>query len=139
MGKTIVRAKLTNYGDVAVADRGFIPVEQIRSTEVDGIIDTGATLISLPKAVVKELGLKLVTKHKVRYADGRTEIRPIAGGLLIEIQGRSAETRCIINETSDTVLIGQIPLEEMDWMVHPNKQCLVSAHEGHDQAIIEMY
>ncbi|MBF0236295.1 MAG: clan AA aspartic protease [SAR324 cluster bacterium] len=139
MGKLIVKAKLTNAGDVAVAERGFISKEQIRSVEINGLIDTGAVLVSLPENIVNELGLPVVDHRPVKYANGKVESRPIAGGLLIEIQGRTAETRCIVNTSTDVVLIGQIPLEEMDWMVHPAGQCLVSGHDGYSQGLIEMY
>lgn len=139
MGKTIVDVKFTNAIDLAVAKRGYIPQSEIRSLQTHGIVDTGAVLVSLPETLVNELGLEIVAKRRVRYADGKTADKSIAGGLLVEIQGRTSETRCIVEPESDTVLIGQIPLEEMDWMVHPQSQKLVSAHEDFEQGLIEMY
>lgn len=139
MGKVIVTAKLTNRDDLILAEHGYISENEIHSLEVEGIIDTGAVLVSLPQKIVDELRLKESEKRKVRYANGDVVEKSIAGGLLIEIQGRTSETRCIIEPNSSTVLIGQIPLEEMDWMVHPQKQILVSGHEGFDQGLIEMY
>ncbi len=139
MGKTIVDVKFTNAGDVTVSNRGYIPQSEIRSINTQGIVDTGAVLVSLPEKLVNELGLEIVEKRRVRSANGETADKSIAGGLLVEIQGRTSETRCIVEPESSAVLIGQIPLEEMDWMVHPQAQKLVSAHEGFDQGLIEMY
>lgn len=139
MGKVIVQALFTNAGDVAVAERGYIPKKDIRHLTAEGIVDTGATLISLPKELVDKLGLVEVEKRVVRYANGKTTEKTIAGGLLVEIQGRTSETRCVVEPKEKTVLIGQIPLEEMDWMVHPQSQKLVPAHEGFEQDLIEMY
>lgn len=139
MGKTIVTAKLTNFSDQELARRGFIPESEIRSLEVEGIVDTGAVLVSLPEPIVEQLGLSISEHRRVRYADGRSGERPIASGLFIEIQGRTALCRVIVNPTKSTVLIGQIPLEEMDWLVDPRNQCLVTGHPDFPEGLIEMY
>ena len=133
MGKVIVKVKFSNIIDVYLADNGNLPSEQVRSIETEGIIDTGAVLVSLPEPLAQELGLKFVEERTVRYANGSTAKKQIGGGLLVEIQGRTSETRCIIEPGSQTVLIGQIPLEEMDWMVHPQGQKLVPGHEGFEE------
>lgn len=140
MGKTIVKVKFSNTYDIAVAKRGFMQETEIRSVECEGIVDTGAVLVSLPTELVQQLGLDIVTQKRVRYADGRIESKQIAGGLLVEIQGRTAEVRCIVQGNNAPVLIGQIALEEMDWAIHPQSQRLIPGHEGEEEmALIEMY
>jgi predicted aspartyl protease len=140
MGKTVVRAKFSNTHDIADVKRGFMQESEIRSLECEGVVDTGAVLVSLTKRIVDQLGLDIVTEKRVRYANGQVETKAIAGGLLVEIQGRNAEVRCVVQDDASPMLIGQIALAEMDWAVHPQTQRLIPGHEGeHEMALIEMY
>jgi len=43
MGKVMQKIKITNSADVVLAQGGHIPQEQVRSIEIDALIDTGAT------------------------------------------------------------------------------------------------
>ena len=67
MGKVIERVKLTSL---------FNPK---KSVETEAIIDTGATMIVLPKSLVREPGLEKIEDMKVKYADGRAEKREVYG------------------------------------------------------------
>ena len=90
--------------------------------DCEGIFDTGAVLVSLPVQIVEQLGSDIVTHKRVRYANGQVESKPIAGKHRLEIQGRTAELRCIVQDHAFPVLIGQIALAEMVWAVHPQRQ-----------------
>lgn len=44
MGKVLVNAKIDNLFDLELCERGQLPLEQVRSVEVDdAVVDTGAT------------------------------------------------------------------------------------------------
>lgn len=58
MGEVIVSLTVTNRIDQVLAERGFIPKEEVRTTTLtDVLVDTGATLLCLPSLVIAELGL----------------------------------------------------------------------------------
>lgn len=140
MGKLIVKAKLTNSTDLDNVQRGLIPESEVRRLEVEGIVDKGAVMLSLPKNFVAALGLRTIEYRRVRYANGKPDRRPVAGVILIEIQGRQTSVDCLVQDTGSPVLIGQVPLELMDWAGHPQTQCLIPGHEGENEmALIEMY
>ena len=90
--------------------------------DCEGIVNTGAVLVSLPVQIVEQLGSDIVTHKRVRYANGQVESKPIAGKPRLEIQGRTAELCCIVQDHASPVLIGQIALAEMVWAVHPQSQ-----------------
>ncbi|AMM40006.1 hypothetical protein HS1_000200 [Candidatus Desulfofervidus auxilii] len=67
MGKVTVKAKIRNFLDEGMAQKGIIPPEEIRETEVEGLVDFGATLLTLPEEMVEKLGLTLGREIEVSY------------------------------------------------------------------------
>jgi hypothetical protein len=50
MGKVLVTAKSENLDDLVLAKNGSVSADAVRSVEVaDALVDTGATLLHLPK------------------------------------------------------------------------------------------
>jgi predicted aspartyl protease len=71
MGQIIVTLTLTNRIDQALAQRGFISPEEVRSCVVnDVLIDTGATMLCLPSAIITQLGLVQGGEANVETAAG---------------------------------------------------------------------
>ena len=121
MGEVIVKVRIVNLRDMLFFEDGQIEKKEIRSLEVNALVDTGAVMLVLPQDEVAYLGLKERRKVTVRYADDRTEERFVAGPLFLEIPGdwgeRNMSTDCIVGPPASEALIGQIVLEELDLMV----------------------
>lgn len=50
MGKVVVPVKIENLSDVYLADRDVVSADQVRSIDVtDALVDTGATMLSVPR------------------------------------------------------------------------------------------
>lgn len=117
MGRVLVRAKMENLSDLHLSEEGVISAEKIRSVEVDdALVDTGATMLSLPERLIKQLGLKQFRSRKLRTTNG-VVVRPIYGAVRLTIQDRW----CIMDVAGVPddcpVMIGQLPLEALDWVV----------------------
>src|SRR5688572_21377787 len=132
MGRVVVTATIESLEDVYRAHRGDLAADQIRRIEVtDALIDTGATALSLPKRMISQLGLLPL---RTRSAVTATGIRPVAtyGAVRLTIEGRDCV--CDVTEIDDAcpVLVGQVPLELMDFLVDPVQRRLVGnpAHGG---------
>lgn len=123
----IVRADvfLENSEDRTVFERGLIQEDEIRSTTITGIVDTGARMLFLPADVVAYLGLTTRRFTRVRYADGRQEEVPMAGPLSITIQGRTMESNCLVGPAGGEVRVGQIELERLDFLINCAERMLV--------------
>ena len=125
MGKVVVSAQIINIADELLQSRGIVNQEGIRTVEVDdALIDTGATFLSLPTRLIQELGLKKVGTRAARTPAGPITFAKYEPVRLI-VQGRD----CVVQvyEVPDTcpVLIGQIPLESLDFVVDPVGQRLI--------------
>jgi clan AA aspartic protease len=112
MGEIRIKAKLTNAVDEAMARRGRIPPEQVRSSEVDALIDTGAVRSVVPPQVAQELGLLIRGQRVAEYADGRKEPVGVTEPLIIECLNRDTLEEALV--LGDEVLIGQTVLEKLD-------------------------
>jgi hypothetical protein len=72
--------------------------------------------------VVAQLGVPVKGHRKVRYADSRVEELPWVAGIRIDVRGRNAVISALVGAAGSTPLLGQIPLEEMDFIVDPKSR-----------------
>ena len=114
MGQVLTTIAVTNRIDLVMAERGFISAEEVRSVTIDKVIvDTGATLLSLPAPIISQLGLKQVGERNVETSTGITIGRIFAGAQII-IEGREGRFDCLeLPEGVSAVLLGVTPLEEL--------------------------
>ena len=131
MGKVMAKIKLINSVDKGEVKRGLIRSDQIRTLEVEGLVDTGATTLVIPTEVAETLGLTEIGRRSVRLADGSVHDFPQVGDLYIEILGRGMSCDAIAMPTK-TLLIGQIPLEGLDLVVDPKSRDLAVNPESPD-------
>ncbi|MBO3458869.1 aspartyl protease [Aetokthonos hydrillicola Thurmond2011] len=112
-GKVTTTITITNQIDQILAERGFIPTDQIRSITLhDVLVDTGATRLCLPKNIILDLGLPFQGEVDVKIATGLHKAR-IFKMLNISVEGREGIFNCIeLPEDSDP-LLGLIPLEDL--------------------------
>ena len=117
MGRVMARMKLSNGTDLGRVAEGLLDPAAVRSVEVEGLVDTGATMLVLPADVVAALGLRHEGSRQVRYADGRVATVPRVKGVHLEILGRDMTCDALVEPAGCTPLIGQIPLEALDLVV----------------------
>src|SRR4051794_39041074 len=95
MGRVIVPVKIENLNDLYNAQLQLVPPEKIRRIEIaDALVDTGATLLSLPKRFIAQLGLLLIRQRKAMTSAGLIEVG-VYGTVRLTVQGRD----CTIDVT----------------------------------------
>ncbi len=87
--------------------------------EIDtrALVDTGALELCIPQHVALQLKLETLQEREVTLANGERKVVPYVGGVRIEVFGR--QTVQSANVLGDEVLLGAIPMEAMDLIVHP--------------------
>jgi len=103
---------ITNRGDQVLAQRGLMPVEEVRTTTLKNVlVDTGATTLCLPANVIAQLGLTLLKEVDVATATGfGTRIFEDAK---ISLCGREGTFECLELPGGTDALLGVIPLEAL--------------------------
>jgi clan AA aspartic protease len=132
------RIKLTNSHDEVDVSAGRIQADHVRSTEIEALVDTGATMLVLPADVIAKLGLLPDGYRKVRYADGRVREVPWVSGIRITILDRETVVNALVEEAGTTPLIGQIPLEELDLLVDPKSRELLVNPASPDAPLLDL-
>jgi predicted aspartyl protease len=138
-GRVLVEARIENLDDLYQVEKGLMTRDQVRKVEVpDALVDTGASLLSMPRRLVEKLGLR---RHRARTA--RTPAGVISFGVYnavrLTVQGRD----CVV-EVADVpddcpVLIGQLPLEGLDYMIDPVRHVLVGNPEHGGEQMMDMF
>lgn len=89
--------------------------------EVEALADTGATFLCVPAAVAEALRLEAVADRKEAVlADGRLQSVPYVGPLEVRFKGRVAYGGALV--MGERVLLGAIPMEDMDLVVLPRSR-----------------
>lgn len=125
MGRISVELTVVNHQDVVASKLGVLDADKIRQARVSGVVDTGATRLVLPQAVVTDLGLPTTGQISVRFADGRKDLREVVGDAQVEMEGRSSVFTAVVEPGRADALIGAIVLEELDFVVDCTGQRLV--------------
>ena len=112
MGEIRARVKLTNAMDEALARRGQLARDQIRTYEADAMVDPGAVRCVVPVQVLEQLGAEVRGRRVAQYADGRHDSVGISEPIIFEIMGRDTPEEAMV--LGDEVLIGQTVLEKLD-------------------------
>jgi predicted aspartyl protease len=139
MGKVLVAAKIENVFDIENRERGLLPADQVRSVEVaDALVDTGATILLLPRRLIAGLGLRHFRTRQARGIGGLVSM-PMFSAVRLTIGDRE----CVLDvgEIGDEfpVLIGQVPLESLDLVVDPKGQRLIANPEHGGEHVIEAF
>ena len=137
MGKVIVKIKLTNYSDLVVR-RLKLSKGKPRWTEVEALVDTGATRFYLKPSVIKTLGLKKVGQVISRTTNG-DRTRNVYEPVQLELMGRVGNFDVVDIDETVPNLLGQIPLEYLDLVVDPKTQTLRPNPAHGDKLMTEEY
>jgi clan AA aspartic protease len=132
------KIKLTNDYELTQAEAGTLGADKVRSVEIEALVDTGATMMMLPADVVARLGVPIKGRRKVRYADSRVEEVPWVAGVRIDVRGRNAVVSALVGVAGSTALLGQIPLEEMDFIVDPKSRELRPNPASPDAPVLDL-
>ena len=132
MGRVTASVQIENVFDTYRVRQGDLMPEDIRRADVaEALVDTGATGLSLPKSMIQQLGLMPIRTRRAVTIDAIKEIATY-GAVRLTLDGRDCV--CDVSEISDDcpVLIGQVPLELMDFIVDPGLRKLIAnpAHGG---------
>ena len=102
------------YTDITLSnpyDESLLPIG------AKALVDTGALFLCIPEHIALQLKLKEFEKREVTIADGSKKLVPYMGPIKINFQNRMCLTGALV--MGDIVLLGAIPIEDMDLVIHP--------------------
>jgi hypothetical protein len=127
MGLVHAEITLKNATDVGNFRRNLIKEPEIRQTVVQAVVDTGAMTLVINEQLRRQLGLDVVGSKVATLANDVKETVKIAETVEVHWKNRSMACQPWV-VGSGRILLGAIPLENMDLIVDPSAQELVGAH-----------
>lgn len=85
--------------------------------EVAALADTGSVFLCIPEHVRLQLQLEALEQREVKLADGSRATYPYVGPIVLRFKNRTGFVGALV--LGDEVLLGAIPMEEMDLVVNP--------------------
>ncbi len=139
MGRVTAEATIENLEDLWAVKRGLQPADHARRVVVpDALVDTGATLLSIPTSLIRHLGLSQGGTKRVTSSAGPVQAA-MYEAVRLTIKGRECTMDVLEVPDGVPVLIGQIPLEHLDFVIDPQHQSLIGNPRHGGEHVYEMY
>jgi predicted aspartyl protease len=139
MGRVLVPVVIENQYDLFEVSQGRRRPEEVRRLEVpDALVDTGAKMLSLPRRHIEALGLQFLQERQVTTTAGPATL-PTYGLVKLSLMGRDAPLDVAALPDECPVLIGYIPLEQLDLVVDPTGQRLIGDPFHKGENLIDMF
>jgi len=90
---------------------------ELAGVVADALVDTGAVHLCIPEHVRIRLRLEAVDEKEVTLADGSKRLVPYVGPIEIKFKNRTGFAGALV--LGQHVLLGAIPMEDMDLIVIP--------------------
>ena len=128
MGVVKAEITLSNEMDEGNAACGFIRADEIRTATVTAIVDTGAMNLVITEELFQKLGLKVAEERAVNIANGQRIPCKLTSAVRVRWKDRDCPVTAVVMPGAEKILLGVVPLENIDLMVCPNTNELVDAH-----------
>jgi clan AA aspartic protease len=125
MGLIYANLKLYNSFDLGLLDNKMIKPNQVRSTDIVALVDTGAYMMCINERIQEKLQLRNIGSQKGELANGDIVEFPIVGPVEVIFENRSTSCRAMVLPGDAEPLLGSIPMEDLDVVLLPKEQKMV--------------
>jgi len=95
---------------------------KLKSVQVEALADSAAIHLCIPEHIRFQLKLDNQDKKQVTMADGSRKLVPYVGPLEVRFKNRVGYVGALV--MGDQVLLGAIPMEDMDLVILPKERRL---------------
>ncbi|TAF74684.1 MAG: clan AA aspartic protease [Bacteroidetes bacterium] len=125
MGLIYAEIQLINSTDLGLVRRNLLDKEDIKSILVNALVDTDSYMLAINENIQEQLDLPVLEKKIGQLADGSRKEYDVVGPVDIRFKNRQTTVRAIVLPGDAECLLGAIPLEDMDVLIHPLRQELI--------------
>ncbi|MDR0689109.1 MAG: hypothetical protein LBG08_02415 [Spirochaetaceae bacterium] len=133
MGIVYAEITLKNAIDAGEVRRGHLAEQEVRGITLQALVDTGSGTGAQSPLVINEeireaLGLNVRGLRRTELADGAKQTYQVTEPVEVHRQDRETACPALVVPGAREVLLGAIPLEDLDLVVDPVRQALTGAH-----------
>lgn len=125
MGLVYAEIELINGDDLALKRRYIIGEDEVKRMTVTALVDTGSYMLCINENIQEQLQLPVVEKRKAQLANGEIVECDVVAPLEVKFKNRRTSVNAMVLPGDSEVLLGAIPLEDMDVLIHPLRQELI--------------
>jgi clan AA aspartic protease len=125
MGLIYADIELTNMYDMALAHKGYINKDQVKRIKLKALVDSGAYMLSINEEIKLQMGLVVLDEMEAELADGSLRKVEIVVPIEIKFENRRTTVDAAVLPGNTEVLLGAIPMEDMDVLIDPRQQKLI--------------
>ena len=97
-------------------------LQELDAVDVEALVDSGATHLCIPEHVKLQLQLDEIDSKEVTLADGSKKLVPYVGPIELRFKNRVGFAGALV--MGDQVVLGAIPMEDMDLVIIPKTRTL---------------
>jgi clan AA aspartic protease len=125
MGLVYADVELINGEDLILARRHYIGEDEIKRMQVNILVDMGSYMLCINESIQEQLSRPVKEKRKAQLANGTIEEYEVVGPIELRFKNRRCNVDAMVLKGDNEPLLGAIPLEDMDVLIHPNRQELI--------------
>jgi len=125
MGLVYADIEIIRSADLVLVDEGHLEPNKVRRMTVRAMVDSGAYMLTLNEQICAQLDLRKRDEQFAGTADGRRLKLDVVGPVELRFANRWTSCDAMVLPGDAEVLLGAIPMEALDVVIHPKKQELV--------------
>ncbi|NCX96183.1 MAG: clan AA aspartic protease [Chitinophagia bacterium] len=138
MGYVYADVELLNGDDLALERRYLLGSDEVHRMNVNILVDTGSLMLAINENIKEILQLQVVETRNIQLADSSIHNYEVVVPVEVRFKNRRFIGNAIVLPGDSEPLLGAIPLEDMDVMIHPARQELIVNPEHPDRAFLKV-
>lgn len=125
MGLIYAEIELISTEDLMLHRRRVLSEDKIKRVRIRALVDSGAYMLVITDHIRQQLDLPLIQEQMFRLADDSEIEGEVVGPVEVHFENRSTTVRAVVLPGAEEVLLGSIPLEDLDVVIDPKQQRLI--------------
>ena len=125
MGLVYAEIEIINGGDIYAHRKGYIEEKEIKRAKVTALVDSGVYMLAINQQLKLELDLPVLEEQIGTLADESKIKVEIVGPIEVRFENRRCSVDAMVLPGNAEVLLGAIPMEDMDVLIDPKQQKLI--------------
>ena len=125
MGLVYADITIVNGEDLVLAKRSIIGLEEVKQMTVNMLVDTGSVYMCINETIKEQLQMPVLEKRKGQLANGEVVEYDVVGPIEVRFENRRCNVDAMVLPGDSEPLLGSIPLEDMDVLIHPYRRELI--------------
>ena len=125
MGVVYAEMELVNGEDLILARRNFIGEDEIKSMYANMLVDAGSVYMCINENIQEQLKFPVLEQRKGQLTNGHIVEYDVVGPVEVRFKNRRCSVNAMVLPGDNEPLLGAIPLEDMDVLIHPYRQELI--------------